>query len=82
MIADQLATEALTVAGKVRDSVRATPVLSEGNSIAVTLSIGLAYFDPAAQVSPEDVIRLADQSLYRAKQSGRDRIVSHLESAA
>jgi diguanylate cyclase (GGDEF)-like protein len=82
VIADPLATEALTVAGKIRESVRSTPVQSEGHSIPVTLSIGLAYFDPAALVSPEEVVRLADQSLYRAKQSGRDRIVSHLESAS
>jgi diguanylate cyclase (GGDEF)-like protein len=63
----------------LRGAVRATPIEAEGHVIPVTLSIGLAYFDPAGMVTPQDVIRLADESLYRAKQTGRDRIVSHIE---
>lgn len=82
VIADPAATDALKVAQAVRSTVRETPVESEGHSINVTLSIGLAYFDPAALVSCEEVIRLADQGLYRAKENGRDRIVSHIENGA
>jgi diguanylate cyclase (GGDEF)-like protein len=82
VIADPMANDALTVAGKVRETVRSIPVESQGNSVPVTLSIGLAYFDPAALVKPEEVIRLADESLYRAKETGRDRIISHIENGA
>jgi diguanylate cyclase (GGDEF)-like protein len=79
VIADPLATDALSIAERLRGAVRATPIEAEGHVIPVTLSIGLAYFDPAGMVTPQDVIRLADESLYRAKQTGRDRIVSHIE---
>jgi diguanylate cyclase (GGDEF)-like protein len=82
MIADPLATEALQVAQEVRKIVRSSPVQALGHSVPVTISIGLAYFDPAAAVSCDEVIRLADQGLYQAKQAGRDRIVSHLENSA
>lgn len=80
VIADPLATDALKVAQSVRDTVRSTPVETMGHSVPVTLSMGLACFDPAELVEPKEVIRLADESLSRAKQTGRDRIVSHIES--
>jgi GGDEF domain-containing protein len=41
----------------------------------VTASIGVAAFDPAAQVSSADVITAADAAMRRAKDEGRDRIV-------
>ncbi len=62
------------------ETIRGTPIDAEGHSIKVTASMGLAYFDPAALVPCEEVIRLADAGLYRAKETGRDRIVSHIES--
>lgn len=82
VIFDPLATDALSIANRVRDNVRTAPIHAQGHSVKVTLSIGLAYFDPAGLVTPQEVIQLADESLYRAKNSGRDRIVSHLENGA
>lgn len=82
VVADPLATEALQIAQRIREVVRATPVEAQGRSVPVTLSIGLAYFDPAALVTTELVIERADESLYRAKESGRDRIVSYFENGA
>jgi diguanylate cyclase (GGDEF)-like protein len=38
----------------------------------VTFSLGVASLLPSTQHSPEDLIRLADAALYRAKQSGRN----------
>ncbi len=39
----------------------------------ITVSMGIASFRPSMQ-SHEDLVRLADQSLYQAKTSGRNRI--------
>jgi diguanylate cyclase (GGDEF)-like protein len=80
VISDPATTEALHVAQNVREKVRSTPIQVQGHSIKVTISMGLAYFDPASLVACDEIIRLADENLYRAKQNGRDRIVSHIEN--
>ena len=40
----------------------------------ITISVGIAAFNPSAGESFRDVLARADQALYRAKASGRDRI--------
>ncbi len=82
VVSDPEATEALNIAQRVREAIRSSPIEAEGHAIRVTISMGLAYFDPASAVSPEEVIRLADAGLYRAKETGRDRIISHIENSA
>lgn len=69
---------ARVVADKLRrlvEEVR-TP-MEDGEQASVTVSIGLASLE-AAGLPPEptarDLIRLADQALYRAKEDGRNRI--------
>jgi len=42
----------------------------------ITLSIGVATITPSAQHSPEDLIELADERLYRAKEKGRNKIIT------
>lgn len=82
MITDPNATDAIVVANRVRDAIRSKPVIVGGTAIPITASIGLAFFDPAASVTCEEVIKLADGCLYRAKQTGRNRVISHIENSA
>jgi len=46
----------------------------EGENIPVTLSAGVSLF-PSLAKDPVELIRQADQALYRAKESGRNRVV-------
>jgi diguanylate cyclase (GGDEF)-like protein len=48
--------------------------------IAMTISAGLAMRQPNDQ-SVEQMIARADDALYRAKQSGRNRVVTEAASA-
>jgi len=49
-----------------------------GKGIQITISAGVAYSGPKHKDS-EDVIRSADQSLYKAKEKGRNQVVSSEE---
>lgn len=44
----------------------------------VTLSVGLATLYPKAKMSPKELIKKADELLYHAKESGRNKIVSEI----
>lgn len=61
-------------AQEVCDSARALKITFQGKQIPITVSIGAAIFPEHGEV-PEDLIRHADLSLYRAKQGGRDQVV-------
>jgi len=48
------------------------PISSEGKSIAITASFGIAAHKPGMQGN--ELIELADEKLYEAKQTGRNRV--------
>ncbi len=65
---------ALTVASRVWNEVRATPVSLANLELRLSCSIGVALY-PSPDISDADALRrAADQALYRAKRDGRDRI--------
>jgi diguanylate cyclase (GGDEF)-like protein len=57
----------------LHDAVGARPLLVDGLSLVVTCSIGVAWLRD--DESPTDLLRRADDALYRAKREGRDRVV-------
>ena len=65
-----------TLRGHDRPKIRPEkPVRATGGrrTISITVSIGVAEPDEGG-ADPEDVIRAADQALYRAKRTGRNRV--------
>ncbi len=59
-------------AGRLCQQVRSTPIMSGRQAIHVTVSIGIAQY----RVHEEDwrkLLKRADEALYQAKDSGRDR---------
>lgn len=64
------------LAEQLRLAVAAMSLPHEHSRVAphVTISVGLAISLPEAPCQPAELMRLADESLYRAKQAGRNRV--------
>ena len=67
---------AAEVAERVRSNVEANVIpTTEGEETRITVSIGLNSVIPTAEDCTELFIKRADQALYKAKESGRNRFV-------
>jgi len=65
----------LFVAEKIRHAIHQLNIPHSASQLGrVTLSIGIAAATPDAGNSAEDLIKAADQALYKAKNEGRDRV--------
>jgi len=66
-------TTAVAIASRIRESVAVSPFQISGNSIGVTISLGVAV-TRGQKIAAEVLVELADQALYRAKAAGRNRV--------
>jgi diguanylate cyclase (GGDEF)-like protein len=75
VFSDTNAYEATMLANRLRLAVEAAPISGENLEPVgpVTISIGLAAM-PAHGSDVENLIELADKAMYRAKESGRNRV--------
>jgi diguanylate cyclase (GGDEF)-like protein len=76
MLPDATGSQALLLAERLRKMIEQRPFITDdGQSIRVTISVGVAQ--AKAPYEKKDIISHADQALYRAKDSGRNRVVSY-----
>jgi diguanylate cyclase (GGDEF)-like protein len=71
--------DAATVAEKLRAAVEALgiePIDASGSPIHVTISVGVAGLPDLTVADHEALVRRADDALYNAKRSGRNRIAT------
>jgi diguanylate cyclase (GGDEF)-like protein len=70
-------------ASAVARRIRAGIARDAGDSIPITVSIGISAWNAAEEASPGRLVSAADRALYAAKQNGRDRVeVFDLQSFA
>jgi two-component system, cell cycle response regulator len=67
-------------AERIRTNLASRRILVAGRPLRVTVSIGVAYAPAGRPRSVSSLIGAADQGLYQAKNSGRDRFVFGSES--
>jgi diguanylate cyclase (GGDEF)-like protein len=74
MLSDTTQAQAALLAERLRKLVEQQPHTTEdGETIKVTISLGIAQAH--APYDKKDLISAADQALYRAKDTGRNRVV-------
>ena len=64
---------ALAVAEEIRNDFASHVFEVGGSSLSVTASFGVATF-PADATSAQQLVRQADQRLYKSKQNGRNQV--------
>lgn len=78
VIASHTPTEqALVLAERIRADVESTPIIHDGHTFTMTISIGVAPVSASCDSSTtplDDVISKADCALYKAKNNGRNRV--------
>jgi diguanylate cyclase (GGDEF)-like protein len=65
------------LAERLRAAVSSTRTVHEGHTLAVTASLGVAGRLEVGAETPAELIASADQALYEAKRSGRNRVVDN-----
>jgi diguanylate cyclase (GGDEF)-like protein len=76
-------SNARQLAERLRMRVASRPFhLTTGQSLTITISIGVATFPHPEITDEEDLIEVADRALYRAKREGRNRVCTMDEGEA
>nr|WP_237751058.1 GGDEF domain-containing protein [Pseudomonas aeruginosa] len=74
LLPDTAEQQARSLAEKLRERLEGTPLATQDGVLCLTASFGVASLDGGGQASYEQLYSAADQALYRAKSSGRNRV--------
>jgi diguanylate cyclase (GGDEF)-like protein len=80
MLPETPSADAMVLAERVRAAIEKMPCQEGGSEIALTVSIGVAGYRIGEAVGL--AVARADQALYLAKSSGRNRVVCHEQETA
>jgi len=66
--------EALAMAERLREEISRMTVVTEGSTLSLTISLGVAGLGPADDEDLESLISRADRAMYQAKAAGRNSV--------
>ena len=67
--------KAFDTVDRLRQAVSLLPIAADGSSVRVTISFGVVSAIPQEGAEIERLLKQADEALYKAKNSGRNRVV-------
>lgn len=70
-----------TCAEDIRREIEGKPVVFEGQTISISVSIGAVSLIPQEGMARSEFYKAADDCLYQAKEQGRNRVVSQNQQA-
>lgn len=73
LLPDSTFEQSLVVAERIRGSIRNESIEAEGEQLLITASLGVAV-SSEADTELTDIIKRADEGMYKAKTEGRDRV--------
>ncbi|MCB1218788.1 diguanylate cyclase [bacterium] len=68
--------EGQMIAERIRATIEETDINWVGKAIPVTISVGMLAIPENAVATADELMKIADEALYEAKESGRNRVVS------
>lgn len=71
-------TQAVLIAHRIRLLIAEHPFDTEAGDLDITMSLGVSSTEFPEVVTPESLVKAADQALYRAKEEGRNRVILHV----
>ena len=71
--------EAWNASERMRRQVEKMETVYQGTTLKVTISLGVATFNPYESINEKELLKRADEALYQSKKSGRNRS-SHFSS--
>ncbi|HHU35627.1 MAG TPA: sensor domain-containing diguanylate cyclase [Treponema sp.] len=74
MLCDTPSSTAMKIAERIRSSIENLDILYESQHLSLTISIGVAEFDPEIDKTSKILVERADKALYNAKQCGRNKV--------
>jgi two-component system, cell cycle response regulator len=69
--------DAIQVANRLRKTIEQTDYPGQDEPLHVTLSFGVAQYNPDKDRGSQGLIKRTDSALYKAKELGRNRVVAH-----
>ncbi len=66
------------IAERLRSTTEHTPIKTDAGFVNITISIGISPYSSKEETSLQELIRHADDAMYKAKDAGRNQVVAWL----
>jgi diguanylate cyclase (GGDEF)-like protein len=74
MLCDTPAETAQKIGERIRTSIENLDILYDGQHLNLTISVGVAEYNPTIDLSAKNLVDRADKALYISKQTGRNKV--------
>jgi len=77
LLSETPAEEAVQIAERIREAIEALHLPHKSSTVkdVVTISLGVVTVVPDQNTGPDGLVQKADEAMYRAKQTGRNRVI-------